>query len=95
MAKSINVAEAKSRFSELLNRAAYGHERLLIRKRGRPAAAIVSVEDLAWLEGRNGKEPRGLLAATGLMADCDEWDSVIEQVVASRADSTDRRAMIE
>ena len=30
MTKSISVAEAKSRFSELVNRAAYGQERFLV-----------------------------------------------------------------
>jgi prevent-host-death family protein len=95
MSESYDVAEAKSRFSELLNRASYGRERFLIRKRGRPAAAIVSVEDLARLEGAAAPKPRGLLAAAGLMADSDEWEAIMDDVIASRADSKDREVTLE
>jgi prevent-host-death family protein len=48
--KSISVAEAKARFSELVNRESYGGERFLIQRRGKPVGAIISVEDLARLE---------------------------------------------
>ncbi|MEX2548061.1 MAG: type II toxin-antitoxin system Phd/YefM family antitoxin [Chloroflexota bacterium] len=37
-------------FAELVNRAAYGHERVLVARRGRPIAAIVPIEDVEFLE---------------------------------------------
>ena len=37
---SLNVAEAKRRFSELLGRVAYGGTRVLITRRGRPMAEL-------------------------------------------------------
>ncbi|NPV07975.1 MAG: type II toxin-antitoxin system Phd/YefM family antitoxin [Anaerolineae bacterium] len=46
---TINVAEAKARFSELLSRAAAG-ERFVIKRRERPVAALVGVADLDRLE---------------------------------------------
>ena len=52
MTKSVSVAEAKSRFSELINRAAYGKERFIVERRGKPVGAIVSAADLAWLQER-------------------------------------------
>jgi len=52
MARAVSVAEAKSRISELIGRAAYGSERFLIERRGKPMAAIVSVQDLARLKPR-------------------------------------------
>src|SRR5690349_19789964 len=88
-----DVTEAKSRSSELLSRAAYGGERILIRKRGKPVAAIVSAEHL----GRSmdetqadAKTGRGLIAAVGLMADVPEWEAFMREVYRSRQTSTDR-----
>lgn len=36
-----SVAEAKKHFSELLSRVAYGNERIIIAKRGKPLAILV------------------------------------------------------
>ncbi|MBD3241738.1 MAG: type II toxin-antitoxin system prevent-host-death family antitoxin [Chitinivibrionales bacterium] len=44
------VKEARRDFADLLNRVAYGGERVLIDRHGKPVAALVSVEDLALLE---------------------------------------------
>lgn len=46
----VSVSEAREDFAELVNRAAYGHERVLVSRHGRPVAAIVSVEDVEFLE---------------------------------------------
>ena len=43
---SISVADARSDLAELLNRVAYGKERLVITRHGRELAAIVPMEDL-------------------------------------------------
>lgn len=43
---AVTVAEARSGLAELLNRVAYGKERLVITRHGREIAAIVPVEDL-------------------------------------------------
>lgn len=47
--KTLSIAEAKSRFSELVSRAGSG-ERLVIERRKRPVAVVVAPEDLARLE---------------------------------------------
>ena len=47
---TISVSEMKDTLSEILNRAAYGHERIVIASRGRPKAAVISIEDLNLLE---------------------------------------------
>jgi len=44
--------EARERFSEAVNRAAYGRERIILTRRGKAIAAVVSVEDLEQLEQR-------------------------------------------
>jgi len=46
----VSVSEAKSAFSEYLNRAAYGRERIVILSRGKPKAAVIGIEDLELLE---------------------------------------------
>ena len=43
--KSINIADAKKHFSELIGRVAYAKEQLLITKRGKPMARLVPVEE--------------------------------------------------
>ena len=43
---AVSVADARSDLAELLNRVAYGKERLVITRHGRQLAAIVPVEDL-------------------------------------------------
>ncbi len=42
---SLNVAEAKKRFSDLLGRVAYGGETILITRRGKPMAKLVPLVD--------------------------------------------------
>ena len=46
----VSVSEARETFAELVNRAAYRHERVLVARRGRPVAAIVPIEDVELLE---------------------------------------------
>jgi prevent-host-death family protein len=45
-----SVSEARQDFAELVNRAAYRGERIVVSRRGRPVAAIVPIEDFARLE---------------------------------------------
>ena len=46
----ISVSQMKDTLSEVLNRAAYGRERIVIASRGKPKAAVISVDDLELLE---------------------------------------------
>ena len=46
----IPVSKAREQLAELVNRAAYGHERISIGRRGRRVAALVPAEDLELLE---------------------------------------------
>ncbi len=56
-------AEARDRFSELLGRAAFGGERIILTRRGRGSAALVPLEVLELietLEDRIGPGPPGM-----------------------------------
>ncbi len=46
----VSVAEVRNNLAEALNRAAYGGERVILERRGKPLAALVSIDDLNLLE---------------------------------------------
>ena len=46
----VSVSEARNDFAEIVNRAAYGGERVRVVRRGRAVAAIIPIEDLELLE---------------------------------------------
>jgi prevent-host-death family protein len=46
----VDAGTAREFFSELVNRAAFGKERVVLGRRGKALAAVVPLEDLALLE---------------------------------------------
>ncbi len=48
--EAMNVVQARRGFSELVTRVAYGGSRVVVERRGRSLAALISVQDLAKLE---------------------------------------------
>jgi prevent-host-death family protein len=70
--ETINVAEAKGRFSELISRAASG-ERFIIQRRERPVAALIGAAELERLE-RTAHAARRLALALG------QAESILEKV---------------
>ncbi len=50
MMATISVSQMKDTLSEVLNRAAYGGERVIVASRGKPKAAVISIDDLELLE---------------------------------------------
>jgi len=47
---TVSAEEARNQLADILNKAAYGHERTVVTRRGKRIAAIISVEDLDLLE---------------------------------------------
>ncbi|TEU18875.1 MAG: type II toxin-antitoxin system Phd/YefM family antitoxin [Anaerolineales bacterium] len=47
---TISLTEVKKSLGEVVNRAAYGGERIVLASRGKPKAALISIEDLKLLE---------------------------------------------
>lgn len=94
MAITINVAEAKRRFSELMGRVMYKGERFLIKRRNTPMVALVSADDLAQLE-REPASSRGLLAAVGAWGEFEEVDEMVADIYRRRARARDRRVAID
>lgn len=52
---SINTADAKEEFSELLSRVSHYKERIILIRREKEIAAIVPIEDLRFLEEARSK----------------------------------------
>ncbi len=46
----ISIAEAREQLSTIINRAAFGKERVVLTRRGKELAAVVPLEDLELLE---------------------------------------------
>jgi prevent-host-death family protein len=44
------ASKAREGFADTINRAAYGKERVVVRRRGKEVAAVVPIEDLRLLE---------------------------------------------
>lgn len=46
----ISVLEARDRLAEILNRVAFAGEQFVLERRGKPVAALISMDDLAMLQ---------------------------------------------
>lgn len=76
---TLSTIDARKNFSDLLNRAAYGKERVILTRRGKPLAAIVPIEDIETLE--EIEDRLDLEAAEKALAEAEKegtipWDQV-------------------
>ena len=73
------LTEAKSKFSEIINRIIYRKERIIVTKNGRKVALVIPVEE------NNLIEVEGLIQAQGALADMDDdIDEMVESIYAAR-----------
>ena len=76
---TVTTAEARDNFSDLLNRAAYGKERVVLTRRGRALAALVPLDDVALLEAIEDRDDIADARAARAEADRDgtlPWEKV-------------------
>ena len=74
----ISISEMKDSLSEILNRVAYGQERIVVSSRGKPKAAVISVDDLKLLE-----ELEDALAAREALAEDERGETIsLEELIA-------------
>ncbi len=83
---AIPVAEAKRRFSELIDRVQKG-ERIVVSRRGKPVVTLSSPGQAA---GPQRPAPTGLAAAAGALADWEELDQDVRDIYAARRRSRER-----
>jgi len=67
LGEQMPLAEVKNRLSEVVDTVEREHGRVVITRHGRPAAVVLSIEDLESLE-----ETLDVMASTSLMADIRE-----------------------
>jgi len=85
----VGVAEAKRRFSELLDRVANG-ERIVVSRRGRPAVVLVPPHQESEAGARPA--PLGFASLAGALADMPEPDAFLDDIAAVRHGTKDRPA---
>jgi len=89
MTEVLSVADAKRRFSELIERVQRG-ERFVVSRRGKPVLALVPAED-AQSEERPKK--RGFMALWGALEGvegAEEWYEEMQRIVADRKNQLPR-----
>lgn len=82
---TLGVAEAKSRFSELIDRVQHG-EWFMIARRGRPVLALVPPDQVP----PPGARTTGLAAVAGALADWPDLEETVQEIMDSRRRARDR-----
>ena len=109
MIVSTDTSHMKARLSEFIGRVAYGRERLLVLRRGKPVAALINVEDLRRLEamdsaaavrtvspGDAARKPAAhpIMRAYGGWAERDDLDALVDEIYADRLATTEREVAL-
>ncbi len=99
MTKKVSAAEAKSKLSALVAEVAFGGQHVVIERRGKPLAALVTIDELESLEQVRAlsPHPRGALALVGLWKDVpdEELDRLLSDVYKAREQDTGRPVHLE
>ena len=95
MTTRVSVAKAKAELSALMAAVAYQGQHVIIERRGRPMAALVSVDDLEQIDRERAAStrPRGALALIGAWSDVDdrEIEAMVADIYAAREQDTGRQ----
>ena len=95
MTTRVSVAKAKAELSALMAAVAYQGRHVIIERRGRPMAALVSVDDFEQIarERAAAMRPRGALALIGAWGDVDdhEIEAMVADIYAARGRDTGRQ----
>jgi prevent-host-death family protein len=85
MDQSLSISEAKSKFSEIINRVYYKHERFIVTKKGKSVAMVIPLE-----QDRIEVE-EGLLKGKGVLEQFDrEVDEMIDSIYKTRKKESGR-----
>jgi prevent-host-death family protein len=70
MTTTVSTSKARDDFAEMINRVAYRGERVVLDRHGKPIAAIIPIDDLAFLEELENR--MDIEAAKRALAESDE-----------------------
>ncbi|BAZ24424.1 prevent-host-death family protein [Kalymmatonema gypsitolerans NIES-4073] len=79
----VSATEARANFQELINRAEYKGERILIQRHGKPVVAIIGLEDLRLLEAIEDAIDSAELRCA---VEQNDGFTTLEAIIASRED---------
>ncbi|KAB8314102.1 type II toxin-antitoxin system Phd/YefM family antitoxin [Tolypothrix campylonemoides VB511288] len=79
----VSATEARANFQELINRAEYKGERILIQRHGKPVVAIINLEDLRLLEAIEDAIDSAELRRA---VEQNDGFTTLEAIIASRGD---------
>ncbi len=84
----VSSVEAREQFSDVINRAAYGKERVVLTRRGKDLVGVVPIEDVRMLEAL--EERMELQQVRDALADYDihggvKWEQVKDEMRAKNA----------
>ena len=82
MTTAVNAAEARTLFGELMARVGYGGERIIVKRRGKPLVAMISIEELRWLEALEDTRDAELLRLAKEANKDEEYVGVDELIAA-------------
>ena len=85
MTKTFGVADAKARLSELIRQVEMDGGSVVIERRGRPVVMLVPYDESVQAQPRNWVE-----ALRGAAAEIDDFDEIMEDVLASRRRASTR-----
>ena len=99
MTEHIGLADAKAKFSEVVEGVLHKGKRYVIERHGKPVAALVGLDDLAAIEAETptGHRPAGALALVGAWADINdsEIDAFLADIRAARDADLGRPVSLE
>jgi prevent-host-death family protein len=79
----VNTVNARAQFSDIINRAAFGKERVTLTRRGKEIVAVVPIEDVKLLEALEDKidleEARAALAESKKKGTV-SWDKIKKEL---------------
>ncbi len=85
MSNVFTLTEAKSKFSEIINRIIYKKEKIMITKKGKKVAVVIPMEEYK----QDGEE--GLIKAVGALAGLeDSVDEMVDLIYEARTKETTR-----
>lgn len=86
---TLEATKAKDTFGDTLNRVAYGKERIILTRHGRPIAALVPLDDLERLDAGDS-EPASARGAPGAASTRPEIKQAIADLLALRKERAGR-----
>ncbi|MFC1848760.1 type II toxin-antitoxin system Phd/YefM family antitoxin [candidate division CSSED10-310 bacterium] len=89
MTETYTLTQAKAKLSELINKIIYQKDTIVITRKGRPVAAIVSIDKLD-----SGPE-KGLFAARNVLSEIDEEiDAMVDTINETRDNEVSRKVSL-